>query len=89
MTPDIVAELAVQALQLIILLVVVLITPSLIVGVVVSLIQAATQINEQTMSFLPRLIATLLIIGVAGNWLVNKLMEYTVQLFQRAGQLVG
>ena len=89
MTPDIVAQLAVEALRLIILLVVVLITPSLVVGVVVSLIQAATQINEATLSFLPRLIATLLIIGFAGNWLVGKLMEYTVQLFQRAAQLVG
>lgn len=89
MTPDIVAELAVEALRLIILLVVVLITPSLVVGVLVSLVQAATQINEQTMSFLPRLMATLLIIGVAGHWLAAKLMEYTVQLFQRAAQLVG
>jgi len=89
MTPDIVAELAMGALRLIILLVLVLIVPSLVVGVLVSLFQAATQINEQTMSFLPRLVVTLLVIGLAGHWLAAQLMHYTVDIFQRAAQMVG
>ncbi|RRN81025.1 MULTISPECIES: flagellar biosynthetic protein FliQ [Pseudoxanthomonas] len=89
MSPDIVAELAMGALRLIILLVLVLIVPSMVVGVLVSLFQAATQINEQTMSFLPRLVCTLLVIGLAGHWVAAQLMQYTVGIFQRAAQLVG
>jgi flagellar biosynthesis protein FliQ len=89
MTPDIVSELAVGALQLIVVLVLVLVVPSLVVGVLVSLFQAATQINEQTLSFLPRLIVTLVAMAVAGHWISARLMQYTVQMFQRASQLVG
>ncbi|MCC4596694.1 flagellar biosynthetic protein FliQ [Xanthomonas campestris pv. phormiicola] len=89
MTPDMVAELAVQALRMIVLVVLVLVVPSLVVGVAVSLFQAATQINEQTMSFLPRLLVTLLVIGLAGHWIAAQLMQYTVQVFQHAAQLAG
>lgn len=89
MTPDIVAELATQALRLIVLVVLLLVVPSLVVGILVSLFQAATQINEQTLSFLPRLIATLAVIALAGPWIAAQLMQYTVQLFERASQLVG
>ena len=89
MTPDIVVSLAMDALRLIIILVLVLIVPSLVVGVLVSLFQAATQINEQTMSFLPRLVVTLLVVGLAGHWLAGRLMHYTVDIFQRAAQMVG
>jgi len=88
-TPDIVAELATQALRLIVLVVLLLVVPSLVVGILVSLFQAATQINEQTLSFLPRLIATLAVIALAGPWIAAQLMQYTVQLFERASQLVG
>lgn len=89
MTPDVAADLAADALRLVTLIVLVLITPGLLVGVLVSLFQAATQINEQTMSFLPRLLVTLLAIGMAGYWVSDKLMQYTVNIFQRAAQLVG
>ena len=61
----------------------------MVVGVLVSLFQAATQINEQTMSFLPRLMVTLVAIGLTGYWVSDKLMQYTVNIFQRASQLVG
>ncbi|MFC4762304.1 flagellar biosynthetic protein FliQ [Dyella koreensis] len=89
MTPDVAADLAADALRLVTLIVLVLITPGLLVGVLVSLFQAATQINEQTLSFLPRLLVTLLAIGMAGYWVSDKLMQYTVNIFQRAAQLVG
>lgn len=89
MTPDIAAEIIADALRLVMLVLVVLITPGLVVGVLVSLFQAATQINEQTMSFLPRLLVTLTAIGLTGYWVSDKLMQYTVNIFQRASQLVG
>jgi flagellar biosynthetic protein FliQ len=55
---------------------------------IISILQATTQINEQTMSFLPRLLITLLAISVAGHWVARLLMEYCVSVFQRAGTLV-
>jgi flagellar biosynthesis protein FliQ len=89
MTPDIAAEIIADALRLVMLILIVLITPGLVVGLLVSLFQAATQINEQTMSFLPRLLVTLAAIGLTGYWVSDKLMQYTVNIFQRASQLVG
>ena len=62
MTPENVVDLISQAMWLIIIIVSVIIIPSLIVGLIIAIIQAATQINEQTLSFLPRLIVTFLMI---------------------------
>ena len=71
------------------LLVMVLVLPGLVAGIVVAVFQAATQINEQTLSFLPRLLVTLLALILAGHWMTAKLMDYCVSVFQRAAQLVG
>jgi flagellar biosynthetic protein FliQ len=89
MTPDIAVDIVVEALQLVMLLVLVLVVPGLIAGVIVALFQAATQINEQTLSFLPRLLVTLVALVLAGHWMTGKLMDYCVSVFQRAAQLVG
>jgi flagellar biosynthetic protein FliQ len=86
-TPEIAVELVAECLKLVVVLVTLLIGPSLVVGVVVSLFQAATQINEQTLSFLPRLIVTLLAIIFMGQWLAGKLMDYCIAIFERAAQL--
>jgi len=85
MTPDIAVDIMVEALQLVMLLAAVLVLPGLITGVIVAVFQAATSINEQTLSFLPRLLALI----VAGHWMTGKLMDYCVHVFQRAAQLVG
>ena len=69
-----------EAMYLIVLLVVIIIMPSLLIGLVVSTFQAATQINEQTLSFLPRLLTTLLSIIVAGPFIVRSVLEFTQQL---------
>jgi flagellar biosynthetic protein FliQ len=79
----------VEALQLVMLLAAVLVLPGLLTGVIVAVFQAATSINEQTLSFLPRLLVTLLALIVAGHWMTGKLMDYCVSVFQRAAQLVG
>ncbi|WJF90763.1 flagellar biosynthetic protein FliQ [Paraburkholderia bonniea] len=89
LTPDLAADLAIDALRLVLLIVAVLIVPGLITGVLVSLFQAATQINEQTMSFLPRLLVTLLALALAGRWVADRVMHYTVEIFTRAAQLAG
>ena len=65
------------------------VVPSLLVGLVVAMFQAATQINEQTLSFLPRLMVMLITLIWAGPWLVSQLMEYTQTLIQNIPYLIG
>ena len=89
MTPDIAVDIMVEALQLVMLLAAVLVLPGLLTGVIVAVFQAATSINEQTLSFLPRLLVTLLAVILAGHWMTGKLMDYCVHVFQQAAQLVG
>ena len=88
LTPEIAVDLVARSLYLVMLLVVVLVGPSLVVGLLVSLFQAATQINEQTLSFLPRLLVTLLVIALLGHWLASELMDFCVAIFQQAASLV-
>ena len=89
MTPDVAVDLVSEALHVVMLLVVVMVVPGLIMGLIVALFQAATQINEQTLSFLPRLLVTLLALIIAGRWMAGYLMDYCVSIFQRAATLVG
>lgn len=80
MNPVDVATMWQEAMYLIVLLVVMIIMPSLLVGLIVSTFQAATQINEQTLSFLPRLLTTLFSIMIAGPHLLQLVLEYTRNL---------
>jgi flagellar biosynthetic protein FliQ len=75
MSPDVALQLFGDAFYLVVIMVVVIVGPSLIVGLIVSVFQAATQINEQTLSFLPRLIVTLATIMMTGPWLVQNFMD--------------
>ncbi len=83
MTPETVVEILRHALFLTILLVTVIIVPGLIVGLLVAIFQAATSINEQTLSFLPRLLVTLITIMFLGHWIINQLLVYTDELFRQ------
>ncbi|CAE6908583.1 MULTISPECIES: flagellar biosynthesis protein FliQ [Pseudomonas] len=89
MTPEVAVDLFRDALWLTALIVSTIVVPSLLVGLVVAMFQAATQINEQTLSFLPRLIVILLTLIVAGPWLVQKLMEYTQNLIMSIPTMIG
>lgn len=88
-TPEIAADIVGESLHLVMLLVSVLVLPGLVTGLLVSLFQAATQINEQTLSFLPRLLVTLVVMSLMGGWLFGSLMDFCVSVFERAGKLVG
>lgn len=83
MVPEAVGDLMRQAMFLIISMVSVLILPSLFVGLLVSVFQAATQINEQTLSFLPRLLTTFVVIVMAGPWLVSEMLDFSANLFNQ------
>ena len=89
MTPEIAVDLFREALWLTALIVGLLVLPSLLVGLLVAVFQAATQINEQTLSFIPRLLVMLLTLIWAGPWLVRELMEYTQNLIQNIPLLIG
>ncbi|MGE5489927.1 MAG: flagellar biosynthesis protein FliQ [Actinomycetota bacterium] len=89
LTPEIAVDVVSESLHLVMLLVLVLVLPGLLMGLVVSIFQAATQINEQTLSFLPRLLVTLLVLSLAGRWMTSSLMDFCVAIFQRAAKLVA
>ena len=89
MTPEVAVDLFREALWLTALIVAVLVVPSLLVGLLVAMFQAATQINEQTLSFLPRLMVILLTLIIGGPWLVQQLMEYTQTLIMNIPMLIG
>ncbi len=75
--------------MIIVSMVCVMIIPSLIIGLLVSIFQAATQINEQTLSFLPRLLMTLAMLGFAGPWLLRTLGDLFNRLFLNIPHLIG
>lgn len=89
MTPGDVLDLFRDGIYLVVIMVAVIVLPSLLVGLVVSILQAATQINEQTLSFLPRLLVTLLTLMAAGPWLLKQLLEFSTRLFQDMPVLIG
>lgn len=88
LTIDVAADIVASGIKVVIILVCVLVVPSLLVGILVSIFQAVTQINEQTLSFLPRLIVTLAVLGICGKWMIVQLSDLCVQLFTQAAILV-
>ncbi|PSU32278.1 flagellar biosynthesis protein FliQ [Photobacterium lutimaris] len=86
---DATANLYADAIYMIISMVVILIGPSLLVGLVVAVFQATTQINEQTMSFLPRLLTTLLMLIFTGPWLLRNISDFFTTLFHTIANVVS
>lgn len=89
MTPEVVMDMFADALFLTVVLVSVIVGPSLAIGLVVSMFQAATQINEQTLSFLPRLLVTLATIMMAGPWLITELTDLFTRLITSIPSVIG
>jgi len=89
MTDAMIGDIFTNALYLVLAIVVVIIIPSLLVGLMVSTFQAATQINEQTLSFLPRLIVTLLAMIMFGPWAVGAVLDFTRNIYTNIPFLVG
>jgi flagellar biosynthetic protein FliQ len=89
MTPQIILDLFGEALWLVVLLVSVIVLPSLVVGLVIAVFQAATQINEQTLSFLPRLLIILMILMFMGPWIVTKISDQFNLIFESIPVLIG
>ncbi len=89
MTPESVLEIMQNSLQIIILAVAVILMPALAVGLLISMFQAATQINEMTLSFIPKLLVTLLTLILAGPWLMQTVVGYARRLIENIPFLIG
>ncbi|WP_394152428.1 flagellar biosynthesis protein FliQ [Vibrio maritimus] len=89
MSPEQAVTLVGHAISVILLMVSVLILPSLVVGLVVAIFQAVTQVNEQTLSFLPRLLVTLLTIILTGHWLLQEITDLFLFVFSAIPSEVG
>jgi len=89
MTPEFVMTIAKQALEITLLMTGVILLPALAVGLLVSMFQAATQINEQTLSFIPKLGITFVTLLLAGSWLIKMLMTFTQRLIGDIPMLIG
>jgi flagellar biosynthetic protein FliQ len=77
MSPELVLNIAQQAVKLTLILTSIILLPALGIGLLVSMFQAATQINEQTLSFIPKLVITFLTLLLAGPWMLRMVIEFT------------
>ncbi len=89
MTPESVITIGQQALEVTLLVSAPLLLAALGVGLLVSVFQAATQINEMTLSFIPKLLVMFLVLAVAGPWMLTLMMDYTRRLFSSIPGLIG
>ena len=89
MTPETITTIAQQALWVTFLVALPLLGVALVVGLLVSLIQAATQLNEMTLSFVPKVVAMGLAAVLAGPWMLHVMMDFTIRLFQSIPHLLN
>ncbi len=89
MTPDSVMELGERALEVTVLLAAPLLLSALAIGFIVAMFQAATQINEQTLSFVPKLLITVIVLSIAGPWMLRLIMNFTRGVYLQIPELIG
>ncbi|HEU4458603.1 MAG TPA: flagellar biosynthesis protein FliQ [Methylibium sp.] len=89
MDPQYVFTIGQQGLTLLLMVSAPLLITVLVVGLVVSVFQAATQINEATLSFVPKLIAAFAVLAVAGPWMLTSIVEYLQRTLQSIPTVVG
>ena len=78
-----------QAIEMTLILAGPMLLAALAVGLIVSIFQAATQINEQTLSFIPKLIGSFIVMILAGPWMLQMMVDYIRRLFESIPQLIG
>jgi len=88
MTPDMVVDIGQRAMEVTTVLAAMVLLPALGVGLVVAMFQAVTQINEMTLTFIPKLIAVAVVLTLAGSWMLDLLMSYTIELIRSIPELV-
>jgi flagellar biosynthetic protein FliQ len=89
MTPETVVTVGRHALEMTLLLAAPLLLTALAVGLIVGIFQAATQINEMTLSFIPKLLAMAAVLAFTGPWMIRNLVEYSRGLIESIPAMVG
>jgi flagellar biosynthetic protein FliQ len=89
MTPEMVLTVARESLTITVLVATPLLLAALVTGVLVGVLQAATQINEMTLSFIPKLLALVVTLLVTGPWILQLLTSYTQTLFRNIPGMLG
>ena len=89
MTPDTVIGLGQEALKVISLISAPALLSVLVIGVIVGMFQAATSINEMTLSFVPKLILLAIVLAIAGPWMLSTIVDFTVRIFEMIPDIVS
>ena len=89
MTPGIVMEIGRQAIEVTLLIAAPMLGTALVVGLIISIFQAATQLNESTLQFVPKLVAMFVVLLLAGPWMLQYLIDYIQRLYTSIPQMIG
>ncbi|WP_006786153.1 flagellar biosynthesis protein FliQ [Thiorhodospira sibirica] len=89
MTPELVVEISRSALWLVILLVMPPLLTALVIGVIIAMLQAATSVQEMTLTFIPKLLGMFFALMLAGHWMLGLLIEYTQELIESIPFVIG
>jgi flagellar biosynthetic protein FliQ len=89
MSPDIVVAIVRQALEVAMFTAGPLLLASLVTGLLISIFQAATQINEMTLTFIPKLVVMFLVLVLLGPWMLSMIVDYVVRLYGSIPTLIG
>ncbi len=81
MEPDLVVSLGQKALEMTIILAAPVLTATFLVGLVVSVFQAATQIQEMTLAYIPKIVAAMVTVFILGGWMMGKMVDFTREIF--------
>jgi flagellar biosynthesis protein FliQ len=89
MTQDTVVSLVVQMMEVTLKVAMPMLLAGLVVGLAISVLQAVTQIQEQTLSFIPKIAALIGVVVIAGPWMLNTMVSWTQELWAQIPQYVG
>ncbi|WP_312243021.1 flagellar biosynthesis protein FliQ [Pantoea sp.] len=89
MTPESIMVMGQEAMKVALMMAAPLLLAALVSGLVISLLQAATQVNEQTLSFIPKILAVAATAIIAGPWMLNLVLDYMRTLFTNLPYMIG
>ena len=89
MSPEMVISLLRSSIEVLVLISAPLLLTALVVGLIISVFQAATQINEMTLSFIPKLLAMFAVAVLAGPWMLSMIVDFTKRLLSSIPQMIG
>ena len=88
MTPEVIVSLGQQALQVMLMVAAPMLLAALLTGLLVSIFQAATSINEQTLTFIPKLVVMFVVMILAGPWMLDLMTNYVIRLYSSIPELI-